>query len=118
MSTVYEPSEVKSVRALHDNVIVEEMSFDHRFTSGGIYVPSDDKKLEGVRPRWAKVYAIGPEQKDVAVGQWVLVEHGRWTRGVKITTNGELKTIRRIDTAAIMAISDEPVVDGTMGKPL
>jgi hypothetical protein len=67
----------------------------------------DDGKTDGIRPRWAKVYAIGPEQHDVGVGQWVLVEHGRWSRGIKIIQDGKEITIRRADPEAIIFVSDE-----------
>jgi co-chaperonin GroES (HSP10) len=69
---------------IRDNVLVTDMNFDARVTKGGIVLPSDDGKSEGVRHRWARVWAIGPEQKDVKVGEWILLEHGRWTRGVTV----------------------------------
>ena len=95
---------------LKDNVIVRDMSFTGRTLNSGIILLGDDGKTDGIRPRWAKVYAIGPEQKDVKVDQWVLVEHGRWSRGVKINQNGEEFTIRRADPKSIMFVSDiEPV---------
>ena len=53
---------------IRDNVLVTDMNFDARVTAGGIVLPSDDGKSEGVRHRWARVWAIGPEQKDVKVG--------------------------------------------------
>jgi len=59
-----------------------------------------------------KVYKIGPDQQDVSVGQWILVEHGRWTRGIKINDGTGEKVIQRVDTAGILAISDsEPTFD-------
>jgi co-chaperonin GroES (HSP10) len=75
---------VKELKPLHDNILVTEMNFTERFTSGGIVIVGDDGKASGIRPRWGKVYAVGPEQTDVSVGQYVLVAHGRWTRGIKI----------------------------------
>lgn len=118
MKKSFDPHEITSLRVLHDHVVVEEMAFDSRTTSGGIIVLNDDKKVEGVRPRWAKVYAVGAEQNDVEVGQWVLVEHGRWTRGVKVKDSNGEHTIRRVDNNAILAVSDEQVIDDTMGRPL
>lgn len=50
----------------------------------GIYMLSDDRKSEGVRARWAKVHAIGDGVVGLSVGDWVLVKHGRWTRGVNV----------------------------------
>ena len=96
------------VTPLHDNVLVTDMSFDERVSKGGIVILSDDGKTEGIRHRWARVWAIGPEQQDVKVNDWILIEHGRWTRGIKIEDeNGDEILIRRIDTNAIIMISDE-----------
>lgn len=100
---------------LGDNIIVKDMKFDGRITSTGIILPGDDGKDSGIRPRWAEVYAVGPEQRDVKVGQWVLISHGRWTRGIDLELeNGEKLTIRKIDIKEMLLISDEPVSDDTM----
>jgi hypothetical protein len=50
---------------------------------------------------------VGPEQYDVEPNQWVLVEHGRWTRGIKVEIEGEIFIVRRVDAEAIIAVSDE-----------
>ena len=99
--------EGKTIKPLGKNIIVRDMSFDVRTLDSGIVLLSDDGKTDGIRPRWAQVYATGPEQTDVTVGQWVLVEHGRWSRGIKITKDGEEFTIRRADPDSIMMVSDE-----------
>lgn len=98
-------------RAIRDHVIVAEMNFNERFTASGIWIPPDDKTDSGIRARWAKVVAVGPEQETIKVGQYVCVSHGRWTRGVEL--DGE--TIRRIDDNDILLVSDDPHVDETMG---
>lgn len=104
-----------TILPLGDNVLVRDMKFDGRITSTGIILPGDDGKDSGIRPRWAQIYAVGPEQKDVKVGQWVLVSHGRWTRGIDLELeNGEQMTLRKIDLAEMLMISDEPVSDDTM----
>ena len=91
---------------IRDHVIVEEMEFGEQITKGGIIIQSDDGKTMGVKPRWGRVYAIGPQQKDVKVGDWVLMEHGRWTRGMNVEGEaGVTRTLRRVDTDAIMLSS-------------
>jgi len=106
---------VNKIRALRDHIIVSEMNFKERLTTSGIYIPSDDMKSTGIRPRWAQVYAIGPEQKDIEVGQWVCVAHGRWTRGVKIEEpSGNELTIRRVDNNDVLLVSDEQPQDDTL----
>lgn len=106
---------IQKLKPLKDYVIVSNMNFGERKTSGGIVVKGDDLKMEGVRPRWAQVYAVGDEQKDIKVGDWILVAHGRWTRGVKIEDNGIEFIIRRVDNKDIIAVSDEEPADDTIG---
>jgi co-chaperonin GroES (HSP10) len=96
------------IKALHDNVLVADMEFDTRITQSGIILPNDNGTSLGIRPRWGRVYAVGPKQKDIHVGQWVMVAHGRWTRGIDIE-DGQAKhkrTIRKIDPKDILLISD------------
>jgi co-chaperonin GroES (HSP10) len=108
-------NQVASIRALHDHVIVRDMNFGGRQLSSGIFLLNDDGKTEGIRPRWARVYAVGPEQKDIAVGQWVLIEHGRWSRGLEVEIDGEEFTLRKADPACIIFVSnDEPEEDDTI----
>ena len=97
----------KKLIPIKNHVIVKDMNFGQRQLSSGVLLLGDDGKTDGIRPRWSKVYAIGPEQRDVAPGQWVMVEHGRWTRGIEVNINGERLTIRRVDPDAIMLVSDE-----------
>jgi len=110
------PYKVSKLKALGDSVIVSDMAFDQRISSGGIVLVNDDMKNSGIRPRWGKVYAVGPEQKEIKVGQWIMIAHGRWTRGLKIEDDSGEKTIRKVDLNDILLISDEPVNDHTMGN--
>ncbi len=96
-----------NLRAIRDRIIVEDMSTGETVTKNGIIIMDDDGKERGIRPRWGKVYRTGPEQYDVSPEQWVLVDHGRWTRGIKIeTVDGETKTVRMVDPEAVLAVSD------------
>ena len=103
--------------ALGDSVIVEDMEFDQRITQTGLILPNDNGKSSGIRPRWGRVYAIGPEQQDVHVGEWVCVAHGRWTRGIDIEDEMGKRAIRKIDPKDILLISDSATCpqDETMG---
>jgi len=106
---------INSIRALHNHIIVKDMNFNERTLSSGIILASDDGKSQGIRPRWAKVYCVGPEQKEIKPNQWVYVEHGRWTRGVDVEIEGESFTIRRVDGDCILLVSDdEPTADDTI----
>lgn len=96
-----------TIKPLHDSVIVTEMDFSSRQLQSGVVLLGDDGKTDGIRPRWAKVFAIGPEQKDVVPDQWVLIEHGRWSRGLKINQGGDEFIIRRADPKAIIFVTNE-----------
>lgn len=104
-----------SLKPLRDAVIVSDMSFDMRTTTSGIVLLNDNGTGLGIRPRWGQVYAVGPEQQDVAPGDWICVAHGRWTRGIEIDDNGTERTIRRIDPNDILLVSDQQPQDDTMG---
>ncbi len=101
------------LKAVKDHVLVKGMEFNERITTGGIIVPSDDGNSAGIRPRWAEVIAVGPKQKDIKVGEFVLVAHGRWTRGLKMVVDGKDIDLRRVDANDIMLISEEPMDDET-----
>ena len=47
-------------------------------------------------------------------GQWILVAHGRWTRGIEIEDDTGVHTIRRVDADDILLVSDEQPSDDTM----
>ena len=97
-----------TIKPLRDKVLIRDMQFGIEKTAGGIYLPSDDGKSSGIHPRWGRVFAIGPEQTEVKVDQWILVEHGRWSRGtVYQTPQGEDIEIRLVDNNAILSYSDE-----------
>lgn len=101
---------------IHDNVLITDMNFAEQYSAGGIIVSSDNGKTEGIKPRWGKVYKIGPNQTDVKIGDWILVEHGRWTRGIEAEDdNGNVITIRRVETKAIIAVSDHLPTDINLG---
>jgi hypothetical protein len=104
----YSPHQLKKhqIRAIKKDVIVTDMSFDVRLSTGGLILLNDNGKSTGIRPRWGRVYAVGPDQHDVTVGQWICVDHGRWTRGLDIEDESGKRTIRKIDPKDILLVSD------------
>jgi len=103
------------LKPLRKNILVVDMDFDEQKTASGIILRSDDGKTHGVKSRWARVWAIGPEQTDVKVGEWVYVEHGRWTRGILVEEDGKEITIRRVDPDCILLQADEKPNDVYVG---
>jgi len=97
---------------LGDKIFVSDMEFGAQKTSTGIYIPSANGKSAGISPRWGKVWAIGSEQTDVKIGEWILVEHGRWTRTVEYeNADGSITELRMVDSDAIMMVTDEQPAD-------
>lgn len=108
-------NQIKSLSVIKDHILVTEMAFKDRKLSSGILLLNDDGKTSGIRPRWARVYAVGPEQTEIQVGQWIFVEHGRWSRGIEVEVNDEQLTLRRVDPKSIIFVSDEePDQDDTI----
>ena len=99
-------------KPLRDGILVRNMDFGERKTASGLIVLSDDGKVGGIHPRWGEVIAVGNEQQDVSVGQYVMVAHGRWSRGFEL--NGE--TVRTVDPKDVLGIQDEEP-DNTIFKP-
>jgi co-chaperonin GroES (HSP10) len=99
-------------KPLRDGILVRNMDFGERKTASGLIVLSDDGKVGGIHPRWGEVIAVGNEQLDVQVGQYVMVAHGRWSRGFEL--NGE--TVRTVDPKDVLGIQDEEP-DNTIFKP-
>jgi co-chaperonin GroES (HSP10) len=112
----FSPTKVDKLTFLHEDIVVSDMKFDQRITQGGIILMDDDKKSAGIRPRWAKIYGLGPDVKDteLQIGKYILISHGRWTRGITVETPLGKETLRKVDSNDILLISDEPMDDETM----
>jgi co-chaperonin GroES (HSP10) len=116
MSFAFAPKKIK-VRALSKDILVVDMDMGDMTTSGGIFIQSDNGKAHGVKPRWAKVYKVGSEVDiDVKVGQWVLIEHGRWTRKINIDDGEGVKDFQKVEIKSIMAVADERPNDFYIGQ--
>ena len=109
-----------NVVAIGDKVIVHNMHFGEQKSSGGIVILGDDGKDRGIYARWGQVFAKGPDNKDeYQVGDWILVEHGRWTRGIVLETPDGLETtIRMVDNNCILAWAREKPNDLHISKTL
>lgn len=112
----FSPTKVEQLKFLNSNIVVSDMHFDERISKGGIVLLDDDKKSSGIRPRWAKIYGLGPDVNDplLEIGKWVLISHGRWTRGITVETPSGKVTLRKADPNDILLVSDQPMEDETM----
>lgn len=107
--TVYEGTLIP----IKNRVIVTDMEFGAQVTAGGIIIPSDDGQARGIHPRWGRVLAKGHENKDdYEVGDWILVEHGRWTRGVTMKDDQDNNmTIHVVEAESVLGTSKEKPKD-------
>jgi co-chaperonin GroES (HSP10) len=98
-----------NVRPIRNRVIVSGMNFGEMKTKGGIVLTSDDGKDRGIKPRWGKVYSKGNENTDpYNIGDYILVEHGRWTRGFEVEMeDGTVKTMRTVEAESILGWQTE-----------
>lgn len=93
------------IEPIADHIIVTDIESETEVrTASGLILPSEAGNDRGIRPRWAQVYAVGPDQIDIQSNQWILIDHGRWTRGVKLDDN---KVYRRVDPKDVLMVSDE-----------
>jgi len=117
VDTTYAPSTSSSqkykgnLKAVGEDILVTNMYFGEEKTKGGIIVANDDGKERGIRSRWCQVFDLGPRSKltdDIEIGDWIYVEHGRWSRAVMIEdSEGVEWVIRKVDTECILAVSSE-----------
>lgn len=107
-------TKLKNLQPLRDTILVHGMEFRERISRGGLIILDDDMKSAGIRPRWAQVYAVGPDVKDVIVGDYIMISHGRWSRGLTIEDDEGEKVIRKVDPNDILLISKEYINDYTM----
>lgn len=104
--------EAKTIAALKGKLLVHNIEQGEKRTKGGIILLDDDGKERGIRERWAQVYAIGSDVDDIAVGQWVLIKHGRWSRGIDISNGDSKTTIRQADYPdAVLLVSETCPID-------
>jgi len=107
------PASGQKVKPRPDKIIIYNIQRGERQLASGIVLTNDDGKEHGIRARWAQIYAIGDDIDYVKEGQWVLLQHGRWSRGIEHTDGN---TIYSADAEALLAVSDEKPNDMTVGN--
>lgn len=103
------------VRPLPGNIFAV-LEQGERVTKGGIVLKDDNGKMEGIRPRWGRVWQVSDDITDVKPEDWILVEHGRWTMSIEIKDdNGEIFKFQKIDPEGILMVSDHKPNDSMFG---
>jgi len=102
---------------IRNRVIVSDMHFGEQVTRSGLILTDDNGGTRGIYPRWGKVHVKGPENDDeYQVGDWILVEHGRWTRGIDVDEGEGENTLRMVEAESIMGWSKEKPKDVSMAQ--
>jgi co-chaperonin GroES (HSP10) len=94
-----------------DKVFVTDIESGPLKTQSGLIIPDDNMQNRGIRPRWAQVYAIGANITDVAVGEWIFLEHGRWGFGIDLELpTGDVVRVWHADfpNGSMMASTEDP----------
>lgn len=112
------PIDIDNIKVFKDRVMVTDIEFGDQIRKSGFIIPDDDGKAHGVKARWAKVLKVGPDQKELAPGLHVLLEHGRWTRAVPVIVDGIETKMFMIDyPRAVLIVSEKkPLELGMVGK--
>ena len=97
-------------RPLKNNVFVTDLDSGPHQTAGGILLPDDNMTDRGVHPRWGRVWCIGPDVKDLSVGEWVYIEHARWTNAIELELPDRVVRMWRVEwpEAVLLAADRDP----------
>jgi len=104
--------EFETLVPVRGTVLVHNIEEGEKRTRNGIIILDDNGKERGIRERWAQVWAKHQDIDEIEVGDWVLIKHGRWTRGVDVSdAQGGKVTIRKIDwpDAALISCTECPI---------
>jgi hypothetical protein len=106
MSTLH----ITNLKPLKNNVFVTDLDSGIRQTAKGIIIPDDNMKDHGIRARWGQVFAIGPEVDDLTPGEWILIEHARWTNGIDLVFPKRTVRVWRVEypKSVLMAAKNDP----------
>jgi co-chaperonin GroES (HSP10) len=99
---------LQSFKPTPDKIFVTDLERGMSRTAGGIILADDVGKDKGIRPRWGRVALVGTNITDVTPGDWVFIEHGRWSVGIDMLDETTGKTVRlwHIDDKAMLMVSE------------
>jgi len=109
------------VKAMRNKILAEMIDDpgEEITTAGGIILLSKDGTEQAVRPRWFKVYSLGEDIDWLTEGAYVLVDHGRWSNGIKV--DEELKVYLLDNKDCLMISEENPMLNNNIqiiGKPV
>ena len=99
---------------LPNDILVHNMDTgEGTYGKSKIIISSSDKSAtHGIRPRWAQIYKIGSRVDYTKVGDWVLIDHGRWSYGRTVThDDGSTSYVQKADPNGIMIVTEHEPED-------
>lgn len=102
---------LQTFRPMKGKIFVSDLERGMTKTAGGIIITDDNMTNGGIRPRWGKVVMVASDVEDVRVGEWILVEHGRWTMGmdyIDSDTGGKVMVWMVEPKAMLLATDEDP----------
>jgi co-chaperonin GroES (HSP10) len=99
---------MRNITPIRDNVMAKMLEpVGQERNVNGIILTERNLGEESIRPRWFEVICVGPEQTDLQAGSFVLVPHGRWSRGLDVDgTLREADKLFLLDNESLMGTSD------------
>lgn len=106
---MYDIIEGFEIKPLSNDVLVFNMEKGYRRNkkTGILFLDDSDFKEYNIKPRWCQVYKVGNKIDFLKEGDWILVEHGRWTTGVRFNDKkyGEIY-LQKVDINGILLVSE------------
>ncbi len=104
---------MKTIKPIHDKVLAKMIDgFGHFKTTSGIIIAEKEMTEGSIRPRWFEIMYTGPKQTSVHPGEYVLMAHGRWSRGITYDHD----KLYFLDNDEMLAVSSELPEDINVGS--
>ena len=91
-------TENKMIKAMPNKILVYMLEkpgdYNH---AGGILIADKDADVFGIRFRWFKVFSVGDKIDWIKEGEYVLVDHGRWSNGLSVDDYEEKALLTQMD---------------------
>jgi co-chaperonin GroES (HSP10) len=94
--------------ALNDTIIFEFLDeiqdgFFATRTKSGLILQTQNPEMNASLPRWGKVYAVGPDVKDVIVNDYILLAPLHWSTNFKF---GDTRYNRAFEKDVLLIADD------------
>jgi hypothetical protein len=103
---------VGHLKPMKDKVFVHNLETGEIKRQSGLIIRDDNMTDRGIRPRWCQVFRVGDDVEGIEVGEWLYVEHGRWSLSFNLLEDGTEEKIWMIDyPKAVLLVADKRPVD-------